>query len=113
MIRLPVDKLSEGQVLAQDVTRADGVVLMGKGRTITVETIGLLRRLDIETVAVEGDLFASDEERQAFLARQEAALERRFSRVAHDPLQRAIRELFRRRLAGGCHPPDAGRDESA
>lgn len=113
MIRLPVDKLSEGQVLAQDVTRADGVVLMGKGRAISLETIGLLRRLDIESVAVEGDRFTSDEERQEFLARQEAALEARFSRVAHDPLQRAIRELFRRRLAGGCHPPESGRDGSA
>lgn len=113
MIRLPVDKLSEGQVLAQDVTRSDGVVLMGKGRAISLETIGLLRRLDIESVVVEGDLFASDEERQEFLARQEAALERRFARVAHDPLQRAIRELFRRRLASGCHPPDTGRDGSA
>ena len=113
MIRLPVDKLSEGQVLAQDVTRADGVVLMGKGRAISAETISLLRRLDIETVVVEGDLFASDEERRAFLERQEAALDRRFSRVAHDPLQRAIRELFRRRLASGCHPREsAGNGEA-
>lgn len=112
MIRLPVEKLSEGQVLAQDVTRSDGVVLMGKGKAMTVETIALLRRLDIETVAVEGDLFASDEERQEFLARKEAELEQRFARVAHDPLQRAIRELFRRRLASGCHPPETGRDGS-
>ncbi|MFZ5584732.1 MAG: hypothetical protein ACOZHQ_02260 [Thermodesulfobacteriota bacterium] len=111
MIRVPVEQLAEGQVLAQDVTRSDGVVLMGKGKAITPEVLSLLRRLEIEAVVVEGDLFASDEERAAFLAGQEAALVRRFSRVEADPLQRAIRELFRRRIAGGCHPrAAAGRD---
>lgn len=104
MIRLPVEKLTEGQVLAQDVTRADGVVLMGKGKAITPEVVSLLMRLEIEAVVVEGDLFESDEERDAFLAQQEAALARRFSRVEADPLQRAIRELFRRRIASGCYP---------
>jgi hypothetical protein len=111
MIRVPVEKLAEGQVLAQDVTRADGVVLMGKGKAITPEVISLLLRLEIAAVVVEGDLFASDQERDAFLAQQEAALARRFSRVQDDPLQRAICELFRRRIAGGCHPRlRAGRD---
>lgn len=108
MVRVPVEKLVEGQVLAQDVTRADGVVLMGKGKAITPEVISLLMRLDIGAVVVEGDLFASDEEREAFLAQQEAALIKRFSRVEADPLQRAIRELFRLRVAGGCHPRPAG-----
>jgi hypothetical protein len=102
MIRVKVGKLKEGQVLAQDVTRGDGVVLMAKGREITPEVISLLDRLDVESVVVEGDSFTSEEERLAWLQRQEQALYTRFSRVENDPLLMGVRELFRRRLVKGC-----------
>jgi len=72
------------------------------------EVIRLLTRLDIESVVVEGDLFDSDEERQAYLKEQEKALERRFSRVEDDKLLMAIRELFRARIRQGQAPPPPG-----
>ncbi|ADK83545.1 hypothetical protein Deba_0166 [Desulfarculus baarsii DSM 2075] len=102
MIKVPVDKLSDGQVLAQDVVRDDGVVLMTKGRQITAEVINLLGRLQVEAVVVEGDAFASDEERQAYQQLMEQALDHRFSRVADDPVLKAIRELLRAKLRAGC-----------
>ena len=105
MRRVPVAELEPGMVLAQDVTRGDGVVLMGKGAAITEEVISLLTRLEIEAVVVEGDLFASDEERRAWLARLEKELERRFSRVENDKVLLAIREMIRHRFRQGLGPP--------
>ncbi len=105
MIRVPVNKLQEGQVLAQEVTRQDGVVLMSAGKVINGEIKSLLLRLEVDSVVVEGDLFGSEEERQDYLSRQREALYQRFSRVEHDPVLMGIRELFRRRLASGCAPP--------
>lgn len=88
-------------VLAQDVTRGDGVVLISAGRQVTAEVISLLRRLEVTTVVLEGDLFASEEERIDHLRRQEQALDRRFSRVTDDPVLMGIRELLRHHLRHG------------
>jgi hypothetical protein len=111
MLRVPVDSLQPGQVLAQDVTRGDGVILMGQGTSVTEDTIRLLRRLEIEAVVVEGDRFASEEERQAYLAQEEVALDERFSRVTGDKVLMAIREMFRRRIRNGCAPPPPAEPE--
>lgn len=105
MRRLTVDKLNIGMVLAQDVAREDGVILMGKGSAITEDVIQLLERLEIESVVVEGDQFASAEERQAFLKEAEEQLVMRFSRVEDDKVLMAIREMFRKRIKSGCTPP--------
>lgn len=102
MFKLTIDKLEEGMVLAQDVTRGDGVVLISAGRTIDSDVISLLGRLDVESVVLEGDLFASEEERIAHRMRQEAALDERFSRVTGDPVLMAVREMYRRKLRQGC-----------
>jgi hypothetical protein len=104
MIRLAVDNLKTGMVLAQDVARDDGVILMGKGTAISEDNIRLLERLEIESVVVEGDQFASDEERQAFLQKAEEELVMRFSRVEDDKVLMAIREMFRKRIKNGCIP---------
>lgn len=111
MIRLNVDKLDIGMVLAQDVARDDGVILMGKGSAINEDAIRLFERLEIESVVVEGDQFASDEERQAFLKKAEDALVMRFSRVEDDKVLMAIREMFRKRIKSGCTPPPAPEEE--
>lgn len=102
MIRLNVEKLQEGQVLAQDVVRGDGVVLISQGKQVTPEVLSLLRRLEVESVVVEGDLFDSEEARLEHLKQQEADLVKRFSRVADDPVLKAVREMFRVRLRKGC-----------
>ncbi len=102
MIKVQVAKLVEGQVLAQDVSRDDGVVLMTKGRQITPEVISLLERLQVDSVVVEGDAFASEEERQAYVDQAEKALRMRFSRVENDPLLMAIREILAAKLRSGC-----------
>lgn len=102
MIQVSVENLNGGEILAQDVTRPDGVILMGAGTAISDDSIRLLQRLEIESVVVEGDLFASDEERAEFIAEQEKALEMRFSKVENDRVLMAIREMFRKRLKAGC-----------
>lgn len=102
MIRINVELLQGGEVLAQDVTRDDGVVLMGAGAEMSEAAIRLLTRLEIEAVVVEGDLFGSEEEREEFIAEQEAELDYRFSKVTGDKVMMAIREMLRRRLQAGC-----------
>lgn len=109
MRTIKVDKLQEGMILARDVVRQDGVVLISKGRQITPEVVSLLKRLQVDSVVVEGDEFASEEERIAFMREQERALEERFSRVASDPILKAIRELLRRQLKSGNWPIRPGR----
>lgn len=104
MIQVPVRDLQEGQVLAQDVARQDGMVLMAKGKVITAEARSLLLRMEVAAVVVEGDHFASDQERQAFLAEMERELLKRFSRVEDDPVLMGLKELYRRRLHQGCYP---------
>jgi hypothetical protein len=111
MIRLTVDKLNIGMVLAQDVARDDGVILMGKGSALSEDALRLLERLEIESVVVEGDQFASDEERQAFLKKAEEDLDMRFSRVEDDKVLMAIREMFRKRIKNGCTPPPPPEEE--
>ncbi len=108
MLRVKVGRLKEGQVLLQDVTRSDGVVLMAKGRVVSEDVIRLLERMEVESVVVDGDLFDSEEARQAYLAEQEAELYRRFSRVEDDPLLMGVRELFRRRLHKSAAPVAGG-----
>lgn len=102
MIKVSVAKLVEGQVLAQDVSRDDGVVLMTKGREITPEVISLLERLQVDSVVVEGDAFASEEERLAYVTQAEKELRMRFSRVENDPVLMAIRDLMLAKLKDGC-----------
>ena len=104
MIKLTIDQLTPGLILGQDVVRQDGVVLMAKGREITDDVKNMLYRLEIESVVVEGDFFASAEERQAHVKKQEEALEMRFSRVLDDPVLMAIREMFRRNIRGEKRP---------
>lgn len=110
MFKLTIDKLQEGMVLAQDVTRGDGVVLISAGRQVTGEVISLLHRLEVETVVLEGDLFASEEERAEHLRRQEQALDHRFSRVTDDPVLMGIRELLRHHLREGRAAMPAAED---
>lgn len=95
MYKLIIDKLQEGMILAQDVTRGDGVVLISAGRPVTPDVVSLLRRLEIESVILEGDLFESEEARLEHLRLQEEALDMRFSRVEGDPVLMAVREMFR------------------
>jgi hypothetical protein len=102
MIKLSVESLKGGEVLAQDVVRADGVILMTAGRAITEDSMSLLRRLEVKSVVVEGDQFASEEERMAHVQAQERALDERFSRVQEDQVLMAVREIFRQRLRQGC-----------
>jgi len=64
----------------------------------------MLSRMEVESVMVEGGRLTTEEERPAYLAEQEAALYRRFSRVEDGPLLMGVRELFRRRLHQGCAP---------
>ncbi len=90
---------ADGMVLAQDVrvsNQASSRILCGKGVALTSSLIGRLRQLGIESVTVEGHPVKIEGEQT--LDEMLAALDRRFSRVAGDPLMMRIREMYRRRI---------------
>lgn len=108
MRRKAVECLAGGEVLAREVRRADGTVLLGRGRKLTRADLETLRRLAVPGVLVEGDEFADAEQRAAWAAAQVKLLDRRFAPVLGDPFMKALHMLFRQRLlTGDClRPPE-------
>ncbi len=88
-----------GMVLAREIrtsTEPNGRILCGKGVVLTESMIERLRKMHIESVAVEGHPVKVEGE--PTLDDMLAALDKRFSRVAHDPLMMKIKEMYRRQI---------------
>ncbi len=98
MINVSADKLEPGMILAQKIERADGIMLCNRGTELTPGLIGTIRRMGLEAVLVEGDAFASEEERQAHLQDLLDELDARFSRVVEDPILNHLKELFAQKI---------------
>ncbi len=83
-------------ILARDVVRQDGMVLSGKGTPLSETLIDRLKRLDIQSVTVEGHPVADEGGRT--LEGELADLEERFSRQSGDPtlmlIKHAIKDII-------------------
>jgi hypothetical protein len=73
-------------ILAQKIVREDGVLLAQQGAELTEGLLRMLERLNFETVPVQVQSTETPEEQAARLAKAEAELDERFSRVASDPI---------------------------
>jgi hypothetical protein len=98
VIKVSAEKLEPGMILAQKIERADGIMLSNKGAELTPSLISTIRRMDMEFVLIEGDAFASEEERQAHLQGLLNELDARFSRVVEDPILNHLKELFAEKI---------------
>ena len=103
MIKIAADKLEEGMILAQKIERADGIMLCNRGTELTPALINTIRRMDLESVLIEGDPFASEEEKQAHVQGLLRELDERFSRVADDPVLGQLKEMFSRKIQETYH----------
>lgn len=98
MKRISLEKARPGMILAQKLERRDGVLLAKKGVEITNGLIRTLARMNVDHIAIETENGLSPEERAALLARAEEKLERRFIRVAGDPVLAALKRTILERL---------------
>lgn len=85
-------------VLAQKIERADGIMLCNRGTELTPALIATIRRMDLEHILIEGDPFASEEEKQAHIQGLLRELDERFSRVTDDPVLGRLKEMFSRKI---------------
>jgi hypothetical protein len=98
VISVSVEKLAPGMILAQKIERADGIMLCNRGTELTDALIGVIQRMGLDSVSIEGDPFASEEERQAHLQGLLDELDERFSKVVEDPILNHLKELFAQKI---------------
>jgi hypothetical protein len=98
LISVPVEKLEPGMILAQKIERADGIMLCNRGTELTTALISTIERMGLENVLIEGDPFASEEERAAHLQGLLDELDERFSRVTADPILDQLKELLAQKI---------------
>jgi hypothetical protein len=99
MQRIPLALAAEGMVVARPIPNVDdpgAMPICGKGVTLTASLVERLRDRGVHALTVEGHPVAVDGE--ATLDQQLAELDRRFRRVANDPLMSQIKQMYRRQL---------------
>jgi hypothetical protein len=92
--RIPIDKAVPGQVLAEKLTRHDGVLLAGQGAEITEGLLRMLVRLNIDTVVIEEDESRTTQEVMDDFQKKVDGLEARFVRVAESPVLMALKKTM-------------------
>ncbi|MDR2302920.1 MAG: hypothetical protein LBF38_12915 [Deltaproteobacteria bacterium] len=94
MKRIPIDKAVPGQILAEKLTRHDGVLLAGQGSEITEGLLRMLSRMNIDTVVIEEEESRTAEEVMADFQNLVAELEARFVRVTSSPVLMALKKTM-------------------
>ncbi|MDR3109229.1 MAG: response regulator [Planctomycetaceae bacterium] len=65
---VPIDEVQPGQILAQDIKRADGIPLIGQGTELSENLLRMLKNLNIESIAIdEGEKKEEAERKKIFL----------------------------------------------
>jgi hypothetical protein len=92
--RIPIDKAVPGQILAEKLTRHDGVLLAGQGSEITEGLLRMMSRLNIETVVIEEEESRTAQEVEESFQELVVSLEARFVRVADSPVLMALKKTM-------------------
>ncbi len=93
MQTIPLSLATSDMVLARDIHREDGIILCGKGTSLSEALIERLERLGIQTITVEGHPVT--EEGEKTLEGELADLEERFSPRTGDPLLMRLKEIIK------------------
>lgn len=99
MQRIPFSLAQPGMVLAKDVVRGDnpnGPPICGKGLELNETLIERLRNLGIQSITVEGHPVSMDGDKT--LEELLKDLDRRFRRVADDPLTGVLKDIYRNQI---------------
>jgi len=96
MQKIPISLAQSGMMLAKDVVRAEnpnGPPICGKGVELTDSLIDRLRNMGIQSVTVQGHPVWMEGDKT--LDEMLKDLDRRFSRVADDPLTGKLKNIYR------------------
>lgn len=99
MQNIPIALAKSGMVLAKDVLRLDQsspVPICGKGTPLTDPLIERLKRMEIQSIIVEGHPVFMEGE--STLEEQLEKLDKRFRQVADDPRMMKIKEIYRKQM---------------
>lgn len=94
MQKIPLDKATEGMILAKPIARENGVVLMGEGTELNQQIIERLKSLDIQKITVQGRPLGGDDEKSVELLCAE--LEERFSLISSNKLCLQIKDMIKK-----------------
>jgi hypothetical protein len=92
--RIALEHAQPGQILAQKVQRADGVLLAGQGAEVSEALLRMLTRLNIETIVIEEENKFSPEELEEIFQNRQAEVSARFERVDELPLMKAFKNAL-------------------
>jgi hypothetical protein len=92
--RVPIDKAEPGQILAEKLTRHDGVLLAGQGSEVTEGLLRMLGRLNVETIVIEEEESRTAEEVLTEYRRFRDELDARFVRVDDQPVLQALKRTL-------------------
>jgi hypothetical protein len=92
--RIPIDKAVPGQILAEKLTRHDGVLLAGQGSPVTDGLLRMLARLNIDSVVVEEEESRTEAEVLADFQAFAEDLERRFVRIEPGSVLQALKKTM-------------------
>jgi hypothetical protein len=110
MQKIPLMLAAADMVLARDVFRGDspaGMPVCGKGTILSDALIARLEHLDIQSVYVEGHPVWADGDRSLDDVLRD--LEKRFEKVAHDPLTTKLYDIYKAYLSKSMGD-DGGRE---
>lgn len=96
MQKIPLLRATSGMVLARDVFRGDsptGMPVCGKGTELTDALISRFDNMDVQTVHVEGHPLW--EEGEPSIDDLLNALQFRFSKTTHEPLNTMLHDIYK------------------
>ncbi len=94
MKRISIESAQPGQILAQKLQRADGVLLAGQGAEITEGLIRMLGRMNIDSIFIEEENQQSPEELEEAFKKREEEVTQRFVRVEELPIMAALKKAI-------------------
>ena len=98
MQKIPLNMAKAGMKLAKPVLNESGRVLCGEGVELSAMLIEKLEKMEIEKVTVEGFPVEMPGQERKPLKTQLEELEKRFQKVASDPVLMSMKEIFKRQI---------------
>jgi hypothetical protein len=92
--RISVEQGKPGQILAEKVTKHDGVLLASAGAEVTEGLLRMLERLNIDSIVIEESEKRTEEEIKAVHQETLARLERAFRKVGGQPILMALKKTI-------------------
>ncbi|MCL2029132.1 MAG: hypothetical protein FWG97_01760 [Deltaproteobacteria bacterium] len=94
MKRIALEQAQPGQILANKIQRADGVLLAAQGAVVSEALLRMLTRLNIETIVIEEEEKLTAEELEEIFQKRRAEVSARFERVDRLPLMMALQDAI-------------------